>query len=189
MENRAERDRQPPGLPRRGERSEAIQHRQARHGKCPKVPPGSTLDRGMRGEKRTDDRPCMGGTLNSGGPESVPAEAVRRPGANGDQRQEDAVWTIRESDPPIVVRDGNTGHTAKGRAGRQRKQSTHLRTRILLVKGVKLPACIGSGFRHTVSESVPCARLPEEPGAVVPHAGICEGGTGQPVSLPQSLKK
>ncbi len=33
---------------------------------------------------------------------------------------------------------------------------------------------------------IPPARFPEEPGAVVPHAGICEGGTGQPVSLPQS---
>jgi hypothetical protein len=28
----------------------------------------------------------------------------------------------------------------------------------------------------------------EEPGAVVPHAGICEGGAGQPASLPQSPK-
>jgi len=33
---------------------------------------------------------------------------------------------------------------------------------------------------------VPPARIPEEPGAVVPHAGICEGGVGQPTSLPQS---
>jgi hypothetical protein len=28
------------------------------------------------------------------------------------------------------------------------------------------------------------ARIPEEPGAVIPHAGICEGGVGQPTSLP-----
>jgi hypothetical protein len=35
---------------------------------------------------------------------------------------------------------------------------------------------------------VPPTRIPEEPGAVIPHAGICEGGTGQPVSLPQSVK-
>jgi hypothetical protein len=33
---------------------------------------------------------------------------------------------------------------------------------------------------------VSCARLPEEPGAVIPHAGIREGGTGRPVPLPQS---
>ena len=25
---------------------------------------------------------------------------------------------------------------------------------------------------------VPTARIPEEPGAVIPHAGICEGGIG-----------
>jgi len=28
------------------------------------------------------------------------------------------------------------------------------------------------------------ARIPEEPGAVIPHAGICEGGVGHPTSLP-----
>ncbi len=28
------------------------------------------------------------------------------------------------------------------------------------------------------------ARFSEEPGAGNPHAGICEGGAGQPVSLP-----
>ncbi|MCH7229197.1 hypothetical protein, partial [Haloferula sp. A504] len=33
------------------------------------------------------------------------------------------------------------------------------------------------------------ARPSEEPGAVVPHAGICEGGAGRPASLPQSLLK
>ncbi|MCH7229206.1 zinc-ribbon domain containing protein, partial [Haloferula sp. A504] len=33
------------------------------------------------------------------------------------------------------------------------------------------------------------ARPSEEPGAVVPHAGICEGGAGRPASLPQSAKK
>ena len=31
---------------------------------------------------------------------------------------------------------------------------------------------------------VPPARIPEEPGAVIPHAGICEGGVGKPKSLP-----
>ncbi len=31
---------------------------------------------------------------------------------------------------------------------------------------------------------IPPARIPEEPGAVIPHAGICEGGAGQPASLP-----
>ena len=31
---------------------------------------------------------------------------------------------------------------------------------------------------------VPSARIPEEPGAVIPHAGICEGGVRQLTSLP-----
>jgi hypothetical protein len=31
---------------------------------------------------------------------------------------------------------------------------------------------------------IPPARIPEEPGAVIPHAGICEGGVRQPASLP-----
>ena len=31
---------------------------------------------------------------------------------------------------------------------------------------------------------VPPVRIPEEPGAVIPHAGICEGGVGQTTSLP-----
>ena len=150
---------------------------------------GVEQDRGMCEEKRTDDRSSMGGTLNSGGPESVPAEAARRPKARGDQPQGDAIWTFRESDSPIVVRDGNTGHTAKGRAGRQREQSTNLRTRLLLANGFKLPACIGFGFRHPVLESVPFARFPEEPGAVIPHAGIREGGRRvKPTSLPQSAR-
>ena len=39
-----------------------------------------------------------------------------------------------------------------------------------------------------MSALVPCARFPEEPVAVISHAGICEGGTGKPVSLPQSVK-
>ena len=30
---------------------------------------------------------------------------------------------------------------------------------------------------------VPLARIPEEPGAVIPHAGICEGGVRQLTSL------
>ena len=149
---------------------------------------GVDQDRGMCGEKRANDRSSKGGTLNSGGPESSPAEAGRQPTDDCDQRQEDAVTTLRESDPPIVVRDGNTGHTAshgyagasmaKGRAGRHREQSTHLGTRILPAKGVKLPACKGNRFWHDVWESVSSARRPEEPGAVIPHAGICEGGAG-----------
>ena len=149
-----------------------------------KVPPGSTLDRGMCEEKRKKmDRFYKVGTLNSGGPESVPEGAERHRMADCDQPQEDAVWTLRESDPLIVVRDGNTGHKAKGRAGSNASKAL-TSGHVDLGKRCQAPClhwklflalCVGSGFI--------CA-LPEEPGAVIPHAGICEGGVGQPTSLP-----
>jgi chromate reductase len=36
---------------------------------------------------------------------------------------------------------------------------------------------------------VPPVGIPEEPVAAIPHAGICEGGVGQPASLPGPAKK
>ena len=41
-----------------------------------KVPPGSFQDRGMCEEKRTDDRPAEGGTLNSGRLAPPPTEEI-----------------------------------------------------------------------------------------------------------------
>ena len=41
-----------------------------------------------------------------------------------------------------------------------------------------------SDNKKPIMIEVPPARILEEPGAVVPHAGICEGGVGQPTSLP-----
>ena len=90
-----------------------------------KVPPGSTKTVACVKRSVKMDRFYKVGTLNSGGPECEPAEVGRPPRANCDQPQEDAIWTSRESDPPIVVRDGNAGHRAKEWAGKQRKHSTH----------------------------------------------------------------
>ena len=91
------------------------------------------------------------GTLNSGGPESAPVEAERFLKADCDQPQEGVIRILRESDPPIVVRDGNAGHKAKERAGSNASKG--------LTSGhadpehrVNLPACIGSRFRHSVSD-------------------------------------
>ena len=126
--------------------------------RAPQVPPGSvkTVACVKRSEKM--DRFSKVGTLNSGGPESVPAGVERHPTANRDQPIEDVIWTLRESDPPIVVRDGNTGHTAKERAGSNASKA--------LTPGhvdpenrVKLTACNGSRFRHSVSELVSNARF------------------------------
>ena len=90
-----------------------------------KVPPGSIKTVACVKRSVKMDRFYKVGTLNSGGPECEPAEVGRPPRANCDQPQEDAIWTSRESDPPLVVRDGNAGHRAKEWAGKQRKHSTH----------------------------------------------------------------
>ena len=102
------------------------------------------------------------GTLNSGGPECVPDDAGRRLKADRDQPKEDAVWTHRESDPPIVVRDGNAGHKAKEWAGSN--ASIALTTgHVDPDKGVTLPACNGSRLWHSVSELVSSARFLRSP--------------------------
>ena len=108
---------------------EGIQHSADRHGEVGGVPSGSPLDRGTQAEKRTNDRPEEGGTLNSGGPASTPQEAIWLQRANDLQRNEGIVRGSRESDPPIVVRDGNADHMAKEWADGQRGQSTHARER------------------------------------------------------------
>lgn len=93
------------------------------------VPPGSALDRGMSAEKRRNDRPEEGGALNSGDPEREPLEEIYLLKDACIRRKEEAERAPRESDPPIVVRDGRTDHKAKGRAERQDGQSTHARER------------------------------------------------------------
>ena len=82
-----------------------------------RIPPGSIKTVACVKRSGKMNRFCKVGTLNSGGPESAPAEAARRPTANGVQPQGEVTLTFREADPPIVVRDGNAGHKAKERAG------------------------------------------------------------------------
>ena len=90
---------------------------------------GVDQDRGMCEEKRNDDRPEEGGTLNSGSLTSTLLETIMLQQINDFQRNEGVAKEVRDSDPPIVVRDGKTDHTAKGRAERQSGQSTHVRER------------------------------------------------------------
>ena len=61
---------------------------------------------------------------------------------------------------------------------KQRKHRYHHGTRLLPNKVSNSLLAKGTGFWHFVSALVPCARFPEEPGAVIPHAGICEGAPG-----------
>jgi len=146
--------------------------------RVPQIPPGSSQVVACVKRSEKMNRLSTVGTLNSGGPECDPSAVVRWPEAIGDRPKEDAKRTFLESDPPIVVRDGNAGHRAKGWAGSNASTGITSGHEYSRSDGVKLPACIGSRFWHTVPALVPCARYPEEPGAVIPHAGICEGGTG-----------
>ena len=90
-----------------------------------KIPPGSTLDRGMCEEKRTDDHPEEGGALNSGRLAPSPTEEIFLQRINDFQPQEGIAKGAQESDLRIVVRDGRTDHMAKDQAGMQCGQSTH----------------------------------------------------------------
>ena len=90
----------------------------------------------MCAEKREDDRPEEGDASNSGGPRCAPSEAIYLLKACDDQRKEDGVGLLRESDPPIVVGDGRADHKAKGRAEGQGGQSTHARERITPAQSV-----------------------------------------------------
>ena len=146
--------------------------------RVPQVPPGSSQVVACVKRSEKMNRFSTVGTLNSGGPECDPSAAARWPEAIGDRPKEDASRTIRESDPSIVVRDGSAGHRAKGWAGSNASTGITSGHEYSRFHGVKLPACIGSRFWHSVPALVPCARDPEEPGAGIPHAGICEGGTG-----------
>jgi len=82
-----------------------------------RIPPGSLKTVACVKRSGKMNRFYKVGTLNSGDPGCDPSAAERWPEAIGDQPQEDANRTYRESDPPIVVRDGNAGHRAKEWAG------------------------------------------------------------------------
>jgi group II intron reverse transcriptase/maturase len=87
-------------------------------------------------KKRKDDRPAEGGALNSGRLSAPVDEEIYLQRPNDFQPIEGIAKSPQESDLPIVVRGGNTDHTAKGQAGMQRGQSTHARGPMILDQGV-----------------------------------------------------
>ena len=109
-------------------------------------PTGVVTGRGMCEEKRKDDRPAEGGTLNSGRLTAPDVGEIYLQRPNDFQPTEGVARSRQESDLPIVVRDGNTDHTAshrqagastaKDQAGMQRGQSTHARGRNTLDESV-----------------------------------------------------
>jgi len=139
------------------------QHRPARIGERGMDPPGSskTVARYQRSVKRTRE------TLLPS-PPSVRVICY--------QLEEGADGSGKESDPPIVVRDGRADRMAKGWAERQRKQSTHRGRRLLPVPVQRTLLASKAKFWFNGADTEPSARLSEEPCAGKPHAGICEGG-------------
>ena len=99
-------------------------------------PIGVVIGRGMCEEKRKDDRPEEVSTLNSGRLTAPDVGEIYLQRPNDFQPIEGVAKSRQESDLPIVVRDGNTDHTAKDQAGMQRGQSTHARGRKTLDCGV-----------------------------------------------------
>ena len=97
---------------------------------------GVDQDRGMCEEKRNDDRPEEGGTLNSGRLIAPDVGEIYLQRPNDFQPIEGVARSGQDSDLPIVVRDGRAVHKAKGQAGMQRGQSTHARGRKTLDQGV-----------------------------------------------------
>jgi group II intron reverse transcriptase/maturase len=97
---------------------------------------GVDQDRGMCEEKRKNDRPAEGGTLNSRRLIAPDVGEIYLQRPNDFQPKEGVAKSHQESDLPIVVRDGNTDHTAKDQAGMQRGQSTHARGTNILNESV-----------------------------------------------------
>ncbi len=64
------------------------------------VPSGSTIGRGMCAEKRRNDHPEEGGTLNSGCPGAEPLRGAIHEAATGSQHEEDGRTVDPESGTP-----------------------------------------------------------------------------------------
>ena len=145
--------------------------------------------------------------MNSGGPAAVPQEAIWLQRINDFQRNEGVVRGGRESDPPMVVRDGNTGRTATGRADGQRGQSTHARernspgssvSRTLSALSVKARAAPKHRFRSLsrlldrgmLRESFHALKRKAAPGIDgVTHAAYAEDLEGRLAELEKRLKE
>ena len=157
-------------------------------------------------EKRIDDCPEEDSALNSGRLFPIPVEEIYLQRANDFQRQEGVATGVQDSDPPIVVRDGNTGHTAKERAERQSGQSTHARdtntpdqsvSSTLSALRAKADADPGHRFRalarlldrQMLGEAFACLKRKAAPGIDgVSHAEYAENLTEHLVDLETRLK-
>ena len=153
------------------------QYRHERHGeRVPILSGSSKIVAGSQRSVNNDELPVPFG--RTGAPRT--REALLPFPASGQavciQLEEVASRCGKESDPPIVVRDGRADHMAKEWAERQREHSTHRGRRMLPVSVSSTLLAIVADIWFTRSDAKPSARLSEEPCAGKPHAGICEGG-------------
>ncbi|WP_028581589.1 hypothetical protein [Desulfogranum japonicum] len=81
------------------------------------------------------------------------------------QPQEEHLMGKRESDHPIVLRDGRTDHMGKGITVVCSSQKKHMQTSL---RGIAKEAKLLLYEANTI----------EEPYAEKPHAGICKGTVG-----------
>ena len=94
------------------------------------------------------------------------------------QLNEECMLRLGESDPFIVVGDGRTDHRAKGRA------QLHLCSANNLGRVGSHFSCQESYINISTEINLLKASNCEEPYAVVPHVGICEGAVRQRAVLP-----
>ena len=156
--------------------SRGRQQRHVRSGKRVSVPSGSSKTVAWDQRSVTDELQHPRGV--SGAPRTrealLPAPSYWRVVCY--QLEEGAGGSGKESDSPIVVRDGRSDHMAKGWAEGQREQSTHRGRRLLLIPVQSTLLALAAKNWLIGSDIEPSARLSEEPCAGKPHAGICEGG-------------
>ena len=177
-----------------------------RDGKISKGLPGSTLERGRRGEKRqergrpgrvrrresrgarqTDLEPRKGKPGYGRRPEPTRPEEPSAQGSEAEQKRGEPK-TRRESDQPILLRDGSAAHKGKGLTEVRSWQRKHCPARKRRIQQCQ-PPCWQLPTTSTENlffgASATEASTFEEPGARKRHAGICAGAVGKLAVLPR----
>ncbi len=157
-------------------RTQGRQYQCVRHGERARVPPGSSKIVARSQRSVNDELPVPHG--RTGAPRTREALLPSPPHGRVAciRLKVVASGSGKESDSPIVVRDGRADHMAKGWAERQSEQSTHRGRRLLLSPVSRTLLALATKFWLIGSGTESSARLSEEPCAGKPHAGICEGG-------------
>ena len=119
---------------------------------------------------------CMQRSIRNLGDRSTSSK-----GGRSSQLAEGIPMGGQESDPLIVLRGGRTGHMGKRWAGWLPEQSTRPDEYDCLVSKLAFDTVSRALFKLSLRDH------PEEPFAVVPHAGIWEGAARRRAVLPLCL--